>query len=133
MLASPIRRLDAKPISDGACAMILASEEKAKKMCSKPAWVKGVGYRGEEQFFGDSDKAVWPSAVEAAKEAYDQAGITNPRKDLDVAEIKRARAADSDDLKTKRIFEPHPKYQVDYLAAQGDEHGNNQAGPRCGR
>ncbi|MCK4823633.1 thiolase domain-containing protein, partial [bacterium] len=73
--------------SDGACAVIFASEEMAKKLCKKPAWVKGVGYRGEEQFFGDSDKAVWPSAVGAAKEAYGQAGITNPRRELDVAEI----------------------------------------------
>ena len=56
-------------------------------MCANPAWVKGVGYRGEEQFFGDSDKAVWPSALEAAQEAYQMAGITNPRKELDVAEV----------------------------------------------
>jgi acetyl-CoA C-acetyltransferase len=36
---------------------------------------------------GDSSKAVWRSAIEAAQEAYRQAGITNPRKEIDVAEI----------------------------------------------
>ena len=87
VITYPIRLYDVCPNSDGACAVIFASEEKAKKLCSRPAWIKGVGYRGEEQFFGDSEKAVWPSAVEASREAYKMAGITNPRKDLDVAEV----------------------------------------------
>ena len=87
LITYPIRLYDVCPNSDGACAVIFASEEMAKKLAKKAAWVKGVGYRGEEQFFGDSDKAVWPSAVEAAKEAYRQAGITNPLKELDVAEV----------------------------------------------
>ena len=87
VITYPIRLYDVCPNSDGACAVIFASEERARKLGRKVAWVKGVGYRGEEQFFGDSDKSVWPSAVEAAKEAYRQAGITQPRKELDVAEI----------------------------------------------
>jgi len=37
MLASPIRVLDSKPpVSDGACALILTTEEKAKKITDKP-------------------------------------------------------------------------------------------------
>lgn len=87
VITYPIRLFDVCPNSDGVCAVIFASEEMVKKLGKKAAWVRGVGYRGEEQFFGDSDKAIWPSAVEAAKEAYNQAGITNPRKELDVAEI----------------------------------------------
>ena len=31
MLAEPIKRLDTSPISDGACAIILATEEKAEE------------------------------------------------------------------------------------------------------
>jgi len=87
IITYPIRLYDVCPNSDGACAVIFASEQVAKRVCKTPAWVKGVGYRGEEQFFGDSDKAVWPSAVGAAKEAYEQAGIINPRRELDVAEL----------------------------------------------
>jgi acetyl-CoA C-acetyltransferase len=67
--------------------VIFASEEKAKKICKKPAWVKGLGFRGEEYFIGDSNKAVWQSTIEASKEAYKEAGITNPLKELDVAEV----------------------------------------------
>ena len=87
IITYPVRLLDVCPSSDGACAVIFASEEKAKKICETPAWVKGMGFRGEEYFIGDSSKAVWQSAIEASREAYKQAGITNPRKELDVAEI----------------------------------------------
>jgi Acetyl-CoA acetyltransferase len=87
IIVYPIRLLDVCPNSDGACAVIFASEKVAKRLGRKVAWVKGVGYRGDEQFFGDSDKVVWQSAIEAAKQAYDQAGIKDPLKELDVAEV----------------------------------------------
>ncbi|HOD29009.1 MAG TPA: hypothetical protein PKH03_07345 [Syntrophales bacterium] len=87
LITYPVRLLDVCPTSDGACAVIFMSEQKAKQLGRPVAWVKGVGYRGEEYFFGDSDKGVWQSAVGAAKQAYDQAGIRNPLKELDVAEV----------------------------------------------
>jgi acetyl-CoA C-acetyltransferase len=87
IITYPVRLYDVCPVSDGACAVIFASEEKAKKICKKPAWVKGIGFRGEEYFIGDSNKAVWQSTIEASKEAYKEAGITNPLKELDVAEV----------------------------------------------
>ncbi len=87
VISYPVRLLDVCPNSDGACAVIFASEEKAKKMSNSPAWVKGVGYRGEEYNFGDGDKVIWQSAIQCAKQAYEQAGITNPRKELDLVEI----------------------------------------------
>ena len=52
-----------------------------------PAWVKGVGFSGDEYWFGDSDKVSWEGAVDTAKQAYIMAGITDPLKELDVAEI----------------------------------------------
>jgi acetyl-CoA C-acetyltransferase len=87
IITYPVRLLDVCPASDGACAVIFASERMAKKICKKPAWIKGIGFRGEEFFYGESDKSIWMSATEAAKEAYQQAGIRNPLKELDVAEI----------------------------------------------
>jgi acetyl-CoA C-acetyltransferase len=87
VIAYPIRILDVCPGSDGACAMIMASERMVKKLGVKPAWIRGVGYCGEEAFFGEGDKVAWQSAILAAKRAYKQAGITNPRNELDVAEI----------------------------------------------
>lgn len=39
----PIRELTMSPVSDGACAIVLASEEKAKETTDTPVWVEGVG------------------------------------------------------------------------------------------
>ncbi|MHA1209257.1 MAG: thiolase C-terminal domain-containing protein [Candidatus Freyarchaeota archaeon] len=86
IICYPVRLLDVCPSSDGATAVIFASEEKARKITDTPVWVRGVGYRGDE-YRRDSDKVIWDSAVEAARVAYKMAGITNPLKQLDVAEI----------------------------------------------
>ncbi|MDH7478883.1 MAG: hypothetical protein QHH02_02615 [Syntrophomonadaceae bacterium] len=87
IIAYPVRLLDVCPSSDGACAVVFASEQAVKRLGRRAAWVKGLGYYGEELFFGDSDKVVWESAVKAAQDAYRMAGIRNPLKELDVAEI----------------------------------------------
>ncbi len=87
MLASPIRQLDAKPTSDGACAMILATEEKARKLCSKPIWILGVSNCYETNYLGDRDLADCDALVNAARKAYSMAGITDPVKQVSVAEV----------------------------------------------
>ena len=87
IITYPVRLWDVCPTSDGACAMLFASEKAARKFGKKVAWVKGVGYSGDEYWFGDSDKAEWQCAINASRQAYDMAGIKNPRKDLDVAEV----------------------------------------------
>ena len=87
IITYPVRLWDVCPTSDGACAMLFASEKAARKLGKKVAWVKGVGYSGEEYWFGDSDKAEWQCAINASRQAYEMAGITNPRKELDVAEV----------------------------------------------
>jgi len=87
VIAYPVRLLDVCPSSDGACAVIFASEEMAKRLSHMPVWIKGVGYCGEEHFFGDSEKVRWQSAIRSAQNAYRMAGITHPMNDLDVAEV----------------------------------------------
>ena len=87
MLASPITVLDAKPVSDGACAVLLAKEGNAKKLTNKPVWIKGVGNCYDAHFLGDRELANCDSLVAASKQAYQMAGITNPRKEIDVIEL----------------------------------------------
>jgi len=87
VLASPIRQLDMKPTSDGACAMILATEKKAKKFCSKPIWIQGVSNCYETHYLGDRDLADCDALVKAAKKAYSMAGITDPSKQVNVVEV----------------------------------------------
>lgn len=87
MLSSPIRRLDTKPISDGACAMILSTEKKAKKLVKKPVWILGASNCYETHYLGDRDLAECDALMKAAKKAYSMAGIKNPLREIDIAEI----------------------------------------------
>lgn len=87
ILVEPIRALDYSPTSDGACAMILARESKAKKITRKPVWILGVSNCYETHYLGDRDLAECDALVTAAKKAYGVAGITDPAKEIDVAEI----------------------------------------------
>ena len=87
LLASPIRRLDTKPISDGACAMILAPSKRARKITKKPVWILGVSNCYEAHYLGDRDLAECEALTKAARKAYKMAGIKKPWKEIDVAEI----------------------------------------------
>lgn len=86
-ISDPIKILDSKPLSDGACAMILATEEKAKRLTDRPIWITGIGNCYDAHYLGDRDLADCDSLINAAKLAYKMAGITDPRRELDVAEI----------------------------------------------
>lgn len=87
MLVSPIRLLDTKPISDGACAMIMTTEARAKKLTKNPVWILGVSNCYETHYLGDRDLADCDALMKAAKKAYSMAGINNPLRQIDVAEI----------------------------------------------
>jgi acetyl-CoA C-acetyltransferase len=87
MLWDPIRYLETCPSSDGACAMVLASESAAKKAPVKPAWVRGAAVRSEPSMFAGRDQVSPRAGIDCAADVYAQAGVTNPRKQIDVAEI----------------------------------------------
>jgi acetyl-CoA C-acetyltransferase len=87
MLWEPIRYLETCPSSDGAVAMIIASEEAAKKGPRKPAWVKS-GYSFAEAMWIPGRDQVSPHAGrDCVKKVYDTAGITDPWNQIDTAEI----------------------------------------------
>jgi acetyl-CoA C-acetyltransferase len=87
MLWDPIRYLESCPSSDGACALVLAREELAQKAPTPPAWVHATAMRSEPNQFPGRD-AVNPMAGQlAAKDLYKMGGISNPRQEIDCAEI----------------------------------------------
>ena len=87
MLWDPIRYLETCPSSDGACAMIFASERAAAKSPGKPAWVHATAMRSEPTMFAGRDQVNPLAARMNAKDLYAKAGIQNPRKEIDCAEI----------------------------------------------
>lgn len=87
MLSDPIKLLDSSPISDGACAIILADEQMARRLPNKPVWVKGIGHSADAYNLGDRDLAEPYALIRAARTAYDMANIQEPFKEINVAEI----------------------------------------------
>lgn len=87
MISYPIKKLDCKPVSDGACALILAKAEKAMELTSNPVWITGIGHCYDAHYPGDRDLSDCESLRVAAQKAYEMAGITDPFKEIDVAEI----------------------------------------------
>lgn len=86
-IAYPIHYLEMCPSSDGACAVIMASEKRAKELCNRPAWFKSVVCRHNHAWIGDISFGENSTLESAAIEAYKIAGITDPRKELDVIEL----------------------------------------------
>jgi len=87
MLAYPIKFLDMCPRSDGACAVLFAAEHRAKKLCARPAWVHASVVRHDFSYLGDLEWHRLHTLERASEKAYRAAGITNPLKDFDVAEL----------------------------------------------
>jgi len=87
MLWDPIRYLETCPSSDGAIALIVANEETAKKGPRTPAWIKGAASYAEAMWVPGRDQVSPQAGKICAKHVYDQAGITNPWKQIDTAEI----------------------------------------------
>jgi len=87
MLWDPIHFLESCPSSDGACALVLTDEAGAKKAPNPPAWVLSTAMRSELGQFPGRDPVRPQAGVECAHMVYDAAGITNPREQIDVAEL----------------------------------------------
>ena len=90
MLWDPIRYAETCPSSDGACALVLGSEKVAEAAAADgrpPAWIKGTAMRSEPTLSAERDTVLPLGGALAAADVYKQAGITNPRKDVDCVEM----------------------------------------------
>jgi acetyl-CoA C-acetyltransferase len=87
MLWDPLHFLESCPSSDGAAAIVLASEDVAKRCPHKPAWVIAHAKRTEFSSFPGRDTVKPQAGVDCAEALYKKAGITNPLEQIDCAEI----------------------------------------------
>ena len=86
VLAWPVQRLDVSPVTDGAVALVLAAEHVARRISDRPVWIEGVGWNLDTSYWTNRD-LYYPRYVEnAARMAYEMAGITEPRKQIHIAE-----------------------------------------------
>jgi acetyl-CoA C-acetyltransferase len=110
-LVGELRMIHMCSQSDGACAMIFASEEKAKKLCEQPAWIKDhITVHREEMFAIFGAEPYLTTQRHAAETLYQRNGIKDPRKEIDLFEM----------------YDPSSWWGVDwlreFLLLEGDEH-----------
>ena len=83
VVAWPLKLYDACPLTDGSAAVILASEDVARRISDAPVWIKGVGYSSDSANLSKRDDYVGLSAsLEAGKRAYQAAKITSQQVDV---------------------------------------------------
>jgi acetyl-CoA C-acetyltransferase len=88
MLWDPIRYSETCPSSDGACAMVLTDEAGGDASAGAPAaWVHGTAMRSEPTMFARRDAVLPQAGRDCAADVFAQAGITNPREQIDVVEM----------------------------------------------
>jgi len=86
LVAPPLRLGDCSSMTDGAAAVVLASEELVSRYTDAPAWIRGTGqYSDFHNLAHAGSLSQWPGLSVAAREALGRARISVG--DLDVAEI----------------------------------------------
>lgn len=85
IIADPLTLLDCSPITDGASAVILASEETAKNF-DNPIWILGSGQASDTLALHDRKELTEMLATKiASKKAYEQSGLAPDK--IDIAEV----------------------------------------------
>lgn len=81
MVRDPFRAHDLPALADGVSAVVLAADDAARRLVSRPAWIRGLDHRIDAQRIGGRDLVAVPSAREAAT----RSGVADGR--VDVAEL----------------------------------------------
>ena len=89
-VAGQLSVFDCAGVADGAAAAIVVSADKAYEYTDKPLFIKAlslVSGNGSGLMDPEYDYTTFPECAAAAQDAYLQAGITNPREELALAEV----------------------------------------------
>ncbi len=113
MLASPLRRHDCCPISDGASAMVIATGEVAEALAERPVYIRGIDHRMEVHQLGQRDLTTSDSTWQAAG----RAGVWSDK--IDLAELYAP-------------FSPHTLILREALGLSSEVVVNPSGGPLAG-
>ncbi len=90
IVAGDLGVLDCSGVSDGSAAAIVVRAEDAYRYTDRPIFVKALSFvagPGNGLMDNGYDYTTIPEVVKSAQEAYRQAGITDPRRELAMAEV----------------------------------------------
>jgi len=89
-IAWPLGLFDCCPTTDGAACAIIVRAEEARRFRPDPVYIKGIGLSTNQMlphFEPDFDWTGFEMNREAARQAYEQAGVKNPRQEISMAEV----------------------------------------------
>jgi acetyl-CoA acetyltransferase len=66
---APLRDADIFPVTDGACAIVIAADDVARDHCERPAWIRGIDHRIDAPHIGVRDLTESASTRRAGEEA----------------------------------------------------------------
>lgn len=90
MVAYPLTQQDISLHADGAIVLVLAAADVAESLTEMPIWIRGIGWCNDSPTL---ENRAWARAIyaeEAGYMAYEMAGIRNPWREIDFAEIDDA-------------------------------------------
>jgi len=126
---------DCSGVSDGSAAAILCRAEDAHKYTDKPIFIKALSFAAgpaEGSFSQDYDYTTFQEVVASADEAYKQAGITNPREQISMAEVHDCFTATELVLMEDMGFSPRGTAWKDVMAGRFDGNGAQPVNPDGG-
>jgi acetyl-CoA C-acetyltransferase len=90
LMAGQLGIYDCSGVSDGSAAAIIVRAEDAHRYTDTPVWVKGLSFvagpaRGSID--PEYDYTTFPEIVRAGEDAYQQAGVSDPRAEIAMAEV----------------------------------------------
>ena len=89
-VADPLGIMDCSGVSDGSAAAIVVRAEDAHKFTRDPIFIKALSFvagPGEGPLAQDYDFTTFREVVASAQDAYHQAGVTDPRTQISMAEV----------------------------------------------
>jgi acetyl-CoA C-acetyltransferase len=86
-LAEPLTRAMAAEPADGCVVFVLARGDVARTLTDRPVWVRGIGWATDSYTLENRDWVGASYLRRAAEQAYQQAGIRNPRRAFDLVEV----------------------------------------------
>ena len=139
MIAWPLGLFDCCGVSDGAAAAIITRPDIARSMSRDHVLVRGLGLAvgGMQGLLRDDyDFVHFPENLAAAQRAYEEAGIRNPRQEIDMAEVHDCFTITELIIYEDLGFSPRGKAREDveagsFTLGEGDLPVNTDGGLKC--
>lgn len=132
LLFDPMREAHAAKRADGAVILVLASEEVAKN-AARPVWIRGTGFANDTPTLESRPWGEDAATRAAADIAYAEAGISDPKGQIDLFEVDDVYAhRELMTLKALGVFDDPAEATLQGLTARDGETPVNASGGAIG-